>query len=222
MAAGIGAGLGAIFRAPLGGALLAAEILYLHDMEVEAIVPSLVASIVGYALYGAVDGYAPIFGSHPRSSWGLLPRQFALPPHRFRVPLLATLAVEQAREDPKLALPEATPVFEALLRMERAGASAAAVLDAEGRPVGGISRRSLSRIPSSERRTPISEATSRVALRGTETREEGMRLLAEAGTDPAAAVDGGTTTGLVITVGILRAYRAAATSGRWAPFPAES
>ena len=65
VAAGIGSGIGAIFRAPLGGALLAAEILYLHDMEVEAIIPSLIASIVGYTVYGAVLGYAPIFGAHP-------------------------------------------------------------------------------------------------------------------------------------------------------------
>jgi chloride channel protein, CIC family len=65
VAAGIGSGIGAIFRAPLGGALLAAEILYLHDMEVEAIIPSLIASVVGYTVYGAVLGYAPIFGAHP-------------------------------------------------------------------------------------------------------------------------------------------------------------
>ena len=70
VAAGIGAGIGAIFRAPLGGALLAAEILYVHDMEVEAIVPSLIASIVGYTLYGSVVGYAPIFGAHPTLELG--------------------------------------------------------------------------------------------------------------------------------------------------------
>ncbi|HSB20594.1 MAG TPA: chloride channel protein [Anaeromyxobacteraceae bacterium] len=64
VAAGIGAGIGAIFRAPLGGALLAAEILYVHDIEVEAIIPSLIASIVAYAVYGAWMGYGPIFGAH--------------------------------------------------------------------------------------------------------------------------------------------------------------
>ncbi len=50
VAAGVGAGIGAIFKAPLGGAVLAAEILYLHDLEVEAIIPSLIASIVGYTV----------------------------------------------------------------------------------------------------------------------------------------------------------------------------
>jgi CIC family chloride channel protein len=70
VAAGIGAGIGAIFRAPLGGALLAAEILYVHDIEVEAIIPSLIASIVGYTVFGAFAGFAPIFGQHPTLELG--------------------------------------------------------------------------------------------------------------------------------------------------------
>jgi CIC family chloride channel protein len=65
VSAGMGAGIGAIFRAPLGGALMAAEILYLHDLEVEALVPGLIASIVGYATYGWIEGWDPIFGSQP-------------------------------------------------------------------------------------------------------------------------------------------------------------
>jgi CIC family chloride channel protein len=65
VSAGMGAGIGAIFRAPLGGALMAAEILYLHDLEVEALVPGLIASIVGYATYGSIEGWDPIFGSQP-------------------------------------------------------------------------------------------------------------------------------------------------------------
>jgi CIC family chloride channel protein len=65
VAAGMGAGIGAIFRAPLGGALMAAEILYLHDLEVEALIPGLIASIVGYSIFGAFEGFDPIFGSQP-------------------------------------------------------------------------------------------------------------------------------------------------------------
>lgn len=65
VAAGMGAGIGAIFRAPLGGALMAAEILYLHDLEVEALIPGLIASIVGYSIFGAIDGFDPIFGAQP-------------------------------------------------------------------------------------------------------------------------------------------------------------
>lgn len=70
VAAGIGAGIGAIFRAPLGGAVLAAEILYVHDIEVEAIIPSLIASIVGYTVFGAFSGFSPIFGPHPTLELG--------------------------------------------------------------------------------------------------------------------------------------------------------
>ena len=70
VAAGMGAGIGAIFRAPLGGALMGAEILYLHDLEVEALIPALIASIVGYTVYGAYFGFAPIFGAQPDLSLG--------------------------------------------------------------------------------------------------------------------------------------------------------
>ena len=68
VAAGMGAGIGAIFRAPLGGAVMAAEILYLHDLEVEALIPGLIASIVGYSVFGAIEGWEPIFGAQPDSA----------------------------------------------------------------------------------------------------------------------------------------------------------
>ena len=63
IAIGIGSGIGAIFRAPLGGAVLAAEILYIHDLEVEAIIPALIASIIGYSVFGAWFGWTPIFST---------------------------------------------------------------------------------------------------------------------------------------------------------------
>jgi CIC family chloride channel protein len=63
---GMGAGIGAIFRAPLGGAMFGAEVLYKRDVEVEAIVPSLIASIVGYSVFGAVVGWEPVFGDQAR------------------------------------------------------------------------------------------------------------------------------------------------------------
>ena len=63
LATGIGAGIGAIFRAPLGGAVLAAEILYLHDLEIEAIIPALIASIIGYSVFGIWAGWSPIFAT---------------------------------------------------------------------------------------------------------------------------------------------------------------
>jgi CIC family chloride channel protein len=68
LAAGMGAGIGAIFRAPLAGALFAAEILYREtDLETEVIVPAATASIVGYTVYSywlpADVRFLPIFGS---------------------------------------------------------------------------------------------------------------------------------------------------------------
>ncbi len=59
---GIGSGIGAIFGAPLGGAILATEILYRDDFDAEALLPSFVASFVGYIIFGAVVGFTPIFG----------------------------------------------------------------------------------------------------------------------------------------------------------------
>ena len=59
---GMGAGIGAIFRAPLGGAILAAEIPYRDDVESDALVPAFVASIVAFSVFGAFAGFSPIFG----------------------------------------------------------------------------------------------------------------------------------------------------------------
>ncbi|HOX43248.1 MAG TPA: chloride channel protein [Myxococcota bacterium] len=62
MAAGMGAGVGAIFHAPLAGALFSAEVLYRElDLEVEVIVPSVISSIVAYAIFAMVYGWEPLF-----------------------------------------------------------------------------------------------------------------------------------------------------------------
>lgn len=61
MASGIGAGIGSIFLAPLGGAILSTEILYRRDFEVEALIPSIIASITGYAIVGYYFAYRPLF-----------------------------------------------------------------------------------------------------------------------------------------------------------------
>ncbi|WP_349681918.1 chloride channel protein [Caldivirga sp. UBA161] len=62
VAVGIGAGIGSIFKAPIGGAILAAEILYKRDFESEVLFPALVASAVGYVIFSSVVGFTPIFG----------------------------------------------------------------------------------------------------------------------------------------------------------------
>ena len=77
--AGIGSGIGTIFRAPFAGALFAAEVLYKRDFEADALFPTFIASVVGYAIYGSVEGWTPVFGLHtnfvfhdPRSLAGFL------------------------------------------------------------------------------------------------------------------------------------------------------
>ncbi len=62
VAVGIGAGIGTIFKAPIGGSILGSEILYRKDIEAEAIFPSLVASSIGYSMFASVVGFNPIFG----------------------------------------------------------------------------------------------------------------------------------------------------------------
>ncbi|MDM8522874.1 chloride channel protein [Desulfococcaceae bacterium HSG8] len=73
MAAGIGAGVGSIFRAPLAGALFAAEVLYKDpEFESEVIIPAGISSVVAYCLFCLVFG------------WGSL---FEAPDYKFRNPL---------------------------------------------------------------------------------------------------------------------------------------
>ncbi len=62
MAAGMGAGIGSIFRAPLTGALFAAEILYSEtEFEAEVIIPAAIASTVAYTLFCSLYGWGSIF-----------------------------------------------------------------------------------------------------------------------------------------------------------------
>ncbi len=60
--AGMAAGIGAIFKAPLGGAMLGVELLYRKDLKADALMPCVVASVCGYVVYGTVAGFTPIFG----------------------------------------------------------------------------------------------------------------------------------------------------------------
>jgi CIC family chloride channel protein len=77
VAAGIASGIGAIFRAPFGGALLGVELLYTNDVEIEALMPSVVATVVGYGVFCWITGsFTPVFGYHNgaevRHAWELI------------------------------------------------------------------------------------------------------------------------------------------------------
>ena len=59
---GIGSGIGAIFSAPLGGAVLAASIIYREDFNYRALVPGFITSATAFGVYGSILGFAPMFG----------------------------------------------------------------------------------------------------------------------------------------------------------------
>lgn len=60
---GIGSGIGAIFGAPLGGAVLTADIVYRDDFETAALIPGLIASTIAYTVFGLFETFNPLFGS---------------------------------------------------------------------------------------------------------------------------------------------------------------
>ncbi len=81
IAIGIGTGIGIVFKSPIAGALLSAEILYRRDLEPDIIFPSLVSSSVGYAIYGYFTGYSPLLG------------EYDIPFNPIRLPLYALVGV---------------------------------------------------------------------------------------------------------------------------------
>lgn len=54
--AGAAAGISAVFRTPLGAALLAVEILYRDGYESDALIPSVFASVIGYSVSISIFG----------------------------------------------------------------------------------------------------------------------------------------------------------------------
>jgi len=63
LAVGLGAGIAAIFKAPLAGAIISAEVFFKKDFEISAMIPGFVASVVSYSVFCMVFGFQPIFSS---------------------------------------------------------------------------------------------------------------------------------------------------------------
>jgi CIC family chloride channel protein len=82
MVAGIAAGISAVFRTPLGAALLAIEVLYRDDFESEALIPAVLASVIAYSVALSVFGTEPLFGALPR-----------FPFHPKQLPMFVGLAI---------------------------------------------------------------------------------------------------------------------------------
>ena len=60
---GVAAGIGSIFRSPIGGAIFAVEALYKDDLETEGLVPAITSSIIGYTVFASVFGWHTIFST---------------------------------------------------------------------------------------------------------------------------------------------------------------
>jgi CIC family chloride channel protein len=59
--AGVAGGLGAIFRAPLGSAMTAIEVLYREDFESEALIPCVLSSVTAYVVFVLLIGSTRVF-----------------------------------------------------------------------------------------------------------------------------------------------------------------
>jgi CIC family chloride channel protein len=66
LVAGAGAGISAVFRTPLGAALLAVEILYRDGFESDALIPSVLASVVSYSVVISMFGESTLFSHATR------------------------------------------------------------------------------------------------------------------------------------------------------------
>jgi chloride channel protein, CIC family len=66
MVAGVAAGMSAVFRCPLGSALLAVEVLYKDGFESEALIPAVLASVVSYSVIISIFGESTLFARVPR------------------------------------------------------------------------------------------------------------------------------------------------------------
>ena len=118
MVAGIAAGISAVFRAPLGAALIAIEMLYRDDFESEAMIPSVLASVVAYSVSISILGEATQFGH--------------LPPYPFRpgqIPLYIGLAI---------AVSAAASLFVGTLRLSQQIARRMRVPDWVRPAIGGL------------------------------------------------------------------------------------
>ncbi len=74
LAAGMGAGVAAIFRAPLAGAIFAIEVLYRdEDFEAEALIPAFISCTAAYCVYGLIVQYVLGFSSGFQHIFSILP-----------------------------------------------------------------------------------------------------------------------------------------------------
>ncbi|WP_338252730.1 chloride channel protein [Pyrodictium abyssi] len=61
LVAGMAGALSSLFRAPMGTALFAVEVLFRRDIAVEALIPAIIASVIAYAVTLPFWGYGEVF-----------------------------------------------------------------------------------------------------------------------------------------------------------------
>ncbi|AOP35689.1 chloride channel protein [Leptospira tipperaryensis] len=59
--AGTAGGLGAIFHAPLGGALTSVEMIYREDIESDSLIPCIISSVSAYLVYSSLNGFRTVY-----------------------------------------------------------------------------------------------------------------------------------------------------------------
>jgi len=89
MVSGVAAGMSAVFRCPLGSALLAVEVLYKDGFESEALIPAVLSSVVSYSVVIPIFGESTLFARVPR--FPFIPAH--LPLYGLLALLIAALAV---------------------------------------------------------------------------------------------------------------------------------
>jgi CIC family chloride channel protein len=66
LVAGVAAGISAVFRTPLGAALLAVEVLYRDGFESDALIPAVLASVISYSVVISIFGESTLLAHAPR------------------------------------------------------------------------------------------------------------------------------------------------------------
>ena len=185
MIAGVAAGISAVFRTPLGAALLAVEVLYRDDFESDALIPAVFASVVAYSVVISIFGESTLIAQ---------PRRFPFVPSH--LPLYALMAVLVAlvanlflarcgwcRRCPRRAR---APVGHARHRRPRAGRVRGAahpghrLAGRTARPGRRPARRRIRRGPGRHQRRDV--AAARVARRrvaGRAVRRQAARVVAD-------------------------------------------
>lgn len=66
LVAGVAAGIAAVFRTPLGAALIAVEVLYKDGFESDGLIPSVLASVMAYSIVTSIFGESTLFSHASR------------------------------------------------------------------------------------------------------------------------------------------------------------